>query len=50
VSAARIFRNRRVGALVGVCMLVGSWVVLHDAYQKRGVKPPVPLRPFTWWG
>lgn len=49
MSRARIFPDRRVSALVGVTLLISAWVVLHDAYMARGVKPPVPLRPFTWW-
>lgn len=50
MSQARIFPDRRVAAVVGVSLLVSAWVVLNDAYQKRGVKPPIALRPFTWWG
>jgi hypothetical protein len=49
VSQSRIFGDRRVSALVGVALLISAWLVLHDAYQKRGVKPPLALRPFTWW-
>lgn len=44
-----IFPNRKLGALVGVCLLVGGWVCLNDAYVRRNVKPPMPLRPFMWW-
>lgn len=46
----RLFRDRRVGAFAGVALLVSAWFVLNDAYQARGVKPPLALRPFTWWG
>lgn len=49
MSPSRIFPDRRVGAVVGVSLLLSAWLVLHDAYQKRGIKPPLPLRPFTWW-
>lgn len=44
-----IFRDRRIGAAAGVITLVVGWLLLHDAYVRRGVKPPVPLRPFMWW-
>jgi hypothetical protein len=44
-----IFPNRNTGATIGVILLVGGWLCLHDAYVRRGVKPPIPLRPFMWW-
>jgi len=45
-----IFRNRKAGAVVGVALLAAGWLVLHDAYSKRNVKMPMPLRPFYPWG
>lgn len=45
-----IFPDRRVGAAIGVILLVGGWVCLHDAYSRRSVKMPLPLRPFYPWG
>lgn len=45
-----IFPNRKLGAVVGVCLLAGGWLVLHDAYSRRGVKMPLALRPFYPWG
>lgn len=45
-----IFPDRRVGAVLGVCLLIGGWVCLHDAYSRRSVKMPMPLRPFYPWG
>lgn len=44
-----IIADRRVGAAVGVLFLAGGWVMLHDAYLRRGVAPPLLLRPFMWW-
>jgi hypothetical protein len=49
VSQARIFGDARVSAVVGVTLLLSAWLVLNDAYQKRGKRPPLALRPFTWW-
>jgi hypothetical protein len=45
-----IFPDRRVGAVIGVCLLVGGWVCLHDAYSRRNTKMPLALRPFYPWG
>lgn len=45
-----IFPDRRLGAVVGVCLLAAGYLCLHDAYNRRNVKMPVPLRPFYPWG
>ncbi|HTF08179.1 MAG TPA: hypothetical protein VK659_08410 [Asanoa sp.] len=39
----------RVPAVLGVAALGASWWLLNDAYVRRGIKPPVLLRPFMWW-
>lgn len=44
-----IFPDRKTGAAVGVVLLIGGWLCLHDAYVRRGVQPPIALRPFMWW-
>jgi hypothetical protein len=44
-----IVQDRRVGAAAGVALLVTGWVLLHDAYVRRGARPPLLLRPFMWW-
>lgn len=41
--------DRRVSAAAGVALLAGGWLLLHDAYVRRNVKPPLLLRPFLWW-
>lgn len=43
-----IVRDWRVAAIGGVAALVVGWVLLNDAYEKRGRRPPFLLRPFTW--
>jgi hypothetical protein len=45
-----MFRNRSAGAFVGVALLVGGWVCLHDVYARRNTKMPLLLRPFYPWG
>lgn len=36
----------RTGQTVaGVALLAAGWWVLHDAYSRRNVKPPLLLRP-----
>lgn len=50
MTGGKLFQDRRVAAVAGVCLLLSAWLVLNDAYQARGVKPPLLLRPFTWWG
>lgn len=44
-----IFADRRVSAAGGVAALIIAWLLLHDAYVKRNVKPPLALRPIIWW-
>lgn len=41
--------DRRLAAGLGVALLGGGWLLLHDAYVRRNVKPPLVLRPFLWW-
>lgn len=45
-----IFPDRRIGAVVGVALLVAGYVCIHDAYAKRRVKMPLLLRPLYPWG
>lgn len=44
-----MFPDRRVGLVVGVALLVGGWVCLHDAYARRNERVPLALRPFYPW-
>jgi hypothetical protein len=44
-----LIRNRKVEVAAGLgAFLVGA-LLLHDAYDKRGVPQPVIMRPFTFW-
>jgi len=43
------FRNPRTAGTVGVILLVGAYVCLYDAWEARGAKTPIPLRPVTPW-
>lgn len=49
MSRAPFIADRRAGAAAGVALLVAGWALLHDAYVRRGVQPPLLLRPFLWW-
>lgn len=49
MSRAPFVADRRVGAAAGVVLMAGGWYLLHDAYVRRNVKPPLVLRPFLWW-
>lgn len=49
MSGRVLFKDRRVSAVAGVAALGLAWLLLHDAYVRRGVKPPLPLRPVIWW-
>ena len=44
-----IVRDRRVGAVAGLALIAGGWLLLHDAYVRRNVRPPLLLRPLIWW-
>lgn len=45
-----MFPDRRIGILVGGALLVAGWICIHDATKRRGVKVPLPMRPFYPWG
>lgn len=44
-----LIADQRVAAVLGVASLVTGWVLIHDAYERRGKDQPLILRPFTWW-
>lgn len=44
MSRPRI-KDQRVAAVLGVALLAGGWLCLHDAYVRRNRRPPVALRP-----
>jgi len=41
--------NHRTAVIVGVVLFVAGSLALYDAYEHRGRRSPVLLRPFTAW-
>ena len=41
--------NRRLELAVAMLGLVGGFVLLYDAYDGRGIKPPWFFGPFKPW-
>ena len=44
-----IIRNRNTAILAGVGMFLGGALLLHDAFEGRGVDTPWWARAFTFW-
>lgn len=43
------FKDRYTALAVGAALfLAGSWC-LYDAWEGRGRKTPLPVRPFVWF-
>lgn len=38
--------DQRTAILVGLALFAGAVVILYDAYERRGARTPVLLRPF----
>lgn len=44
-----LFRSQAAAVGVGLVLFVaGSWC-LHDAWERRGLTPPWPVRVISWW-
>lgn len=41
-----LIRNQQTAVVVGLALFVAGAFVLHDAYDGRGLRPPLALRPF----
>lgn len=41
--------NPHVETAAGLAAFLAGWLLLHDAYDRRGRPQPRILRPFTWW-
>jgi hypothetical protein len=41
--------DRRVALLAGLLLVGAGWYCLYDAYDARGAKKPMVMRPFVWW-
>lgn len=41
--------DRRVALLAGLMLTAAGWFCLYDAYDARGEKKPMAMRPFVWW-
>ena len=44
-----LISDQGAAVLVGLVLFLAGAVFLHDAYEGRGKKSPLVLRPFTWW-
>lgn len=40
-----LFRDRRTAIALGVGLLIGAYVCLYDAYDRRGHTKPLLMRP-----
>jgi hypothetical protein len=49
MSGRPMFRDWRMSAALGVVLLGASWLCLHDAWDKRGRRAPLPVRVVTPW-
>lgn len=41
--------DARVETAAGIALLIGSAMLLHDAYERRARPQPIWLRPLAWW-
>lgn len=41
-----LIRNQQTAVVVGLGLLGAAVLVLHDAYDGRGLRTPLALRPF----
>ena len=41
--------DQRIGVGLGVALVVGGFVVLHDAYDGHGQRKPILFGPFLPW-
>lgn len=44
-----MIRNPAIEAAAGIGAFLVGWLLLHDAYDRRGRDQPRWMRPFTWW-
>jgi hypothetical protein len=44
-----LIKNWKVAVVGGLVLFAAGAILLHDAYEGRGRKPPGILRPFTFW-
>ncbi|HET6215354.1 MAG TPA: hypothetical protein VFE14_20985 [Micromonosporaceae bacterium] len=43
------FRHQNTAITTGIAlMLAGAWC-LYDAWERRGQRPPWPVRVVSWW-
>ncbi len=40
-----VFKDPIVGTTVGLVLLGAAWYILYDAWEGRGRRTPLPLRP-----
>ena len=48
-SGGPLIADHRTGVLVGLVLLAGAFLVLHDAYDGHGRRKPLALGPFLPW-
>jgi hypothetical protein len=49
VTRRLLISDQRLEVVAGLGSFCLGWLLLHDAYDKRGQDQPRWLRPFTWW-
>jgi hypothetical protein len=48
-AGGHIIANQHMETALGVAAFLAGWLLLHDAYDRRGRNQPPLMRPFTWW-
>lgn len=49
MTRRHLIADPAAAVVVGLALFLLGSLVLHDAYEGRGRKPPLILRPLTWW-
>lgn len=49
MSRRVLIANPTTAVVVGLALFLLGSLILHDAYEGRGRKAPLLMRPFTWW-
>lgn len=44
-----LFQDRRVSIVLGVGAFLAGWALLYDAYDRRGINAPAPIKVISWW-
>jgi hypothetical protein len=43
------FRDQGTAVVLGAALLLAGGWCLYDAWERRGQRPPWPVRVISWW-